>query len=68
MSEPRQKLPEIPSYTVQREPVLQLWVVLESGFPLAYCTDQASALFVAQACTGQRVASCSRPPAAPRAN
>lgn len=46
--------PGIPEYTVEWHAELELWAVLEQGFPLCYCPEKGSALYIAQACRRDR--------------
>jgi len=43
-----------PEYAVEWQAEMELWVVMECGFPLCYCPEKGSALFVANACLQQR--------------
>lgn len=48
--------PATPQYTTHYEPEMELWVVMEDEYTIAYCPQQGSALLIAQACRTHRAA------------
>lgn len=46
--------PATPQYTVEYQADMELWVVKEDEYVLAYCPEQGSALLIAQACSTHR--------------
>lgn len=45
-----------PQYTTHYEPDMELWVVMEDQYVLAYCPEHGSALLISQACRTHRAA------------